>query len=73
MTQVCAAETSVLDGYEAHSGIVTLVLAALTVASLHVANAGHPLAAAGLYALTLVVAIPLLTTELGTFYDWLRA
>jgi hypothetical protein len=73
MTRECPTGKSVLDGYEAHSGLVTLVLVALAVAIMQVVNAGYLIVAVGLYALALVVASPLLATELSTLHAWLRA
>jgi hypothetical protein len=73
MTQSCAPGTSILDSYEAHSGLVTLVLIALAGASMQVAHAGYLIVAGGFYALAFVVASPLLVSELGALHAWLRA
>lgn len=73
MTQGCPTGKSVLDGYKAYSGLVSLVLIALVVTIMQAANAGYLTVAQGLYALALVVASPLLATELGALHTWLRA
>lgn len=60
-----------LDWYNAHGGFIITVLATLAVIAGVIGTAGHPVVAAGFYALAFAVASPVMADGLRGFIQWL--